>query len=168
MNIICGWNVANSILIKSFKDKVYITPLKLNCLVYLLYSEYLYSTQETLFNETFMKADKGPILFSLYEKFASYKYDVIKRYATDAKSKITYVQNEKFNECLNYIWEKYKNKSENDILLYLENGDRYNKKKTGCVIDKCDILNDIIEIKEKELEQARSYVRKLTPPNNKR
>ena len=42
MNIIYGWNIANSILIKSFKDKIYITPLKLNCLVYLLYSEYLY------------------------------------------------------------------------------------------------------------------------------
>ena len=46
--MISGWVVANSILKKSFEENIYITPLKLNYLVYLLYSNYLYNKNEKL------------------------------------------------------------------------------------------------------------------------
>ena len=62
MNVVCGWNVANSILKKSFEEENYITPLKLNCLVYLLYSEYLYLNGDILCNELFVKTEFGPVL----------------------------------------------------------------------------------------------------------
>ena len=42
MDVISGWHAANSILKKSFEEKNYVTLFKLNCLVYLIYSEYLY------------------------------------------------------------------------------------------------------------------------------
>ena len=48
MDIVCGRDIANSILKKSFEEEKYITPLKLNCLVYLLYTEYLYIDMEEL------------------------------------------------------------------------------------------------------------------------
>ena len=166
MNIICGWHIANSILIKSFNDKIYITPLKLNCLAYLLYSECLYLSGESLFSEKFIKTEEGPILLSNHYKFSSYGDKVIKKYATDAKGKVTYVESKFFDECLNYIWEKYKNKNEYDILSYIEDGNEYSKKNNKEQIDDIDILKDIISIKEEKLNDAKSYIKKLTPLKN--
>ena len=57
--------MANSILKKSFEDGIYITPLKLNCLTYFLYSNYLFKTGDVLFTELFMKIDEGLVLPSL-------------------------------------------------------------------------------------------------------
>ena len=166
MNIICGWHIANSILIKSFKDKIYITPLKLNCLIYLLYSEYLYLTGEPLLSENFIKSKEGPIILSNYYKFNSYGDDIIETYAEDAKGKVTYVESELFNECLNYIWEVFKNKDEYDILSYIEDGNKYSKKNNKEQIEDIDILYDMISIKEEKLNDAKSYIKKLTPSKN--
>lgn len=96
MNVVCGWNVANSILKKSFEEENYITPLKLNCMVYLLYSEYLYLTGEKLFNEFFEKTKYGPVVPSIYSKFETLKNNVITRYAKDANDRIMFVRNDKF------------------------------------------------------------------------
>jgi len=162
MNIVCGWQVANSILIKSFEDKIYITPLKLDCLIYLLYSEYLYLTGEKLFSETFMKTSYGsPKLTSIYEKFGVYGNNVIRSYAFDARGKITYVGNETFDKCLMYVWEEYKNIPTVEVLSYLNDGKQYSRRKPGFVIDELDSLNDIITKKENELEVAKSNVKKL-------
>lgn len=166
MNIIYGWNIANSILIKSFKDKIYITPLKLNCLVYLLYSEYLYLTGEPLLTETFIKTAKGPIVPSIYYKFISYENYVINNYIKDAKGKVTYVKDGIFDECLIRIWGVFKNKSDYDILSYIEDGNEYSKKNNEEQLNDIDILNDILTRKEKELENAKSYIKKLTLQKN--
>lgn len=168
MKPICGWNIANSILIKSFDDEIYITPLKLNCLVYLLYSEYLYLTGEPLLSEKFIKTEEGPIILSNHYKFCSYGDNVIETYAEDAKGKVIYLESELFDECLNYIWEKYKNKDEYDILSYIEDGNEYSKKNNEEQIKDIDILYDIISIKEEESEEARSYIKKLTQSKNNR
>ena len=140
MDVICGWNVANSILKKSFEEENYITPLKLNCMVYLLYSEYLYLTGEKLFNEFFEKTKFGPVVPSIYSKFGILKNNVITRYAKDALGKIICARNDKFNECLSHIWEKYKNFSDDTILFYVESGIAVSKKQYGELLNDGDIL----------------------------
>ena len=154
------WSL-ESILIKSFNDKIYITPLKLNCLVYLLYSEYLYLNSRELFNEKFIKTEEGPIICSIYQKFNSYENNVIKSYAKDAKGKILYVQSEKFNDYLTRVWERYKNKSEENILSYIESGYGYSNKNKDEELEERDILKDMISRKKYELEEAKSYLKKL-------
>ena len=161
MNVICGWNVANSILIKSFNDKIYVTPVKLNCLIYLLYGEYLYTTGDTLFSELFTKTENGPVLTTVYQKFNSYGNKIIKNYAKDAKDKTIYVDNGIFVKCLNYIWDRYKNMSLDDLLLYIETGYTYRNKSMYDTINNIDVLNDMIIKKENELERAREYMKKL-------
>lgn len=167
MNIIYGCHIANSILKKSPEDKIYITPLKLNCLIYLLYSEYLYLTGESLFNETFIKTKKGPIVPSVYYKFISYENYIINNYIKDAKGKVIYVKDGIFDECLIHIWGVFKNKSEYEMLSYIENGNEYSKKNNEEQLNDIDILKDILFRKEKELENAKSYIKKLTPSKNK-
>ena len=167
MEIICGWYVANSILKKSFEEKNYITPLKLNCLIYLLYSGYLYLNENRLFNEVCEKTKLGPIVPSIYYKFNIFGNKVITKYAKDAKGRIMGISSDTFDECLSRVWEKFKNMDDGTILSYIESGCRYSKREIGEILTDVDMLIDEISRKEKELENAKSYIKKLTPLQNK-
>ena len=161
MNVVCGWNVANSILKKSFEEENYITPLKLNCMVYLLYSEYFYLTREKLFNEFFENTKYGPVVPSIYSKFGTLKNNVITRYAKDANDRIMFVRDDKFEECVSHIWKKYKNFSDDTILFYVESGIAVSKKQYGELLSDSDILQTEIYRNEFELKQAKSYEKKI-------
>ena len=115
MEIICGWHVANSILKKSFEEEKYITPLKLNYLVYLLSSEYLYKNGKNLFNEVCEKTKLGPVVPSIYCKFNSYRNKVITTYASDASGRTRGIHSHEFDNLLSCVWEKYKNIFEIEI-----------------------------------------------------
>ena len=163
MEIICGWHVANSILEKSFEEENYITALKLNYLVYLLYSEHLYLKGEGLFNELFEKTELGPVVPSVYSKFNLLSKKVITKYAKDASDRVRAISGDMFDDYLSRIWEKYKNIDEDTILSYIESGYGYSRREDGEALTEADILMDQISRKEKELEKAKSYLRKLTP-----
>lgn len=161
MDIICGWHVANSILKKSFNEEHYITPLKLNFLLYLLCSEYLYLNGTGLFNETFEKTKLGPVVPSVYYKFNSFGNKCITSYAQDASGKTEIVNSEIFADCLSRVWEKFKNLDDYITLLYIESGSSYSEKNLGEILTETDILLDEISRKEEELENAKNYIKKL-------
>ena len=159
MNVVCGWYVANSILKKSFEEKNYITPLKLNCLVYLLSSEYLYLNGECLSNELFEKTKYGPVLPSIYFKFNSFGNRVITKYAKDATGKIIHINGIKFDESLLHIWEKFKNIDDATIISYIGSGSNYSKKEMDRTISEREMLMDEIDRQEKTLEKAKVYTK---------
>ena len=163
MNVICGWYVANSILEKSFNDRdnIYVTPLKLNCLIYLLYANYLYKTNISLCNEPFIKTKNGPVLPSVEFKFGSFRNNFINRFARDSVGKIFHIKNNfEFNECLSYIWSNYKYMSDVEIFNLVCNMDSFKKKEMYEVIDVSDILDDEIKRVEKKLEEVKLSRRK--------
>lgn len=164
MDIICGWHVANSILQKSFEEENYITPQKLNFLVYLLCSEYLYLYGTGLFNEVCEKTELGPVVPSVYYKFNSFRNKFITRYAQDASGKTKGINSEEFDECLSRVWEKFKNMDDDTTLSYIESGSGYSRKNLGEILTEDDMLMDEISRKEEELENAKSYIKKLIPP----
>ena len=79
----------------------------------------------------------------------------------EVRGKITYAGNETFDECLTYVWEKFKNIPTVEVLSYLADGKQYSRRKPGFVLSELDALNDIITKKENELEVAKSNVKKL-------
>ena len=164
MEIICGWLVANSILKKAFEEKKYITPLKLNCLIYLLCSEYLFLNKDGLFNEVCEKTKLGPIVPSVYYKFNIFGNKVITKYAKDAKGRTMGISSDSFDECLSRVWEKFKNMDDATILSYVESGCGYSERDVGEILTDVDMLIDEISRKEEELENAKSYIKKLIPP----
>lgn len=166
MEIICGWHAANSILEKSFEEENYITPLKLNYLVYLLSSEYLYLNGEGLFNEVCEKTEFGPVVPSVYYKFNSFRNKVITNYAQDASGRTKGISSDVFDECLSCVWEKFKNMDEDTTLSYIESGNCYSRKELGEILTEADMLMDEISRREEELEVAKSYIKKLTPPRH--
>ena len=58
-------SIANRFIRQAKVEDVYLSPLKLHCLVYLLYRQYLKKTKMTLFKELFVAGKNGPILLSL-------------------------------------------------------------------------------------------------------
>jgi len=160
MDIVCGWHIANSILKKSFEEENYITPLKLNCLVYLLYSEYLYLNGDILCNELFVKTEFGPVLPSIYSKFSSFGNKVITKYAKDSKGKASGVNGDAFDECLSHVWAKFKNVDDISTLSYIKSGLGYSRREDEDILRENDMLMDEISRKEKELEKAKSYIKK--------
>ena len=166
MKIICGWHVANSVLAKSFDEENYITFLKLNYLVYLICSEYLYLDGENLFNELFEKTENGPILPSIYFKFNCFDNSKITDFAKNNFGRAIGINSNLFDECLSHIWERYKNQDEDTILSYIENGNNYSQKENEEILTEIDMLLDEIDRKEKDLLNAKSYIKKLTPTRN--
>ena len=161
MDNICGWHIANSILKKSFDEENYITFTKLNCLTYLLCSLYLYLNINELINERFEKTELGPVLPSIYSKFHSFGNRVITKYAKDIKGKTRGIYGANFDECLSSIWEKFKDIDDATILSYIERGYSYSRREEGEILTKSDMLMDEIIRKERELEKAKSYIKKF-------
>lgn len=94
--------LANSIIKFANGKNIKINSIKLNNLIYLIYTDYFYHTQHKLFNEQFSLSHKGPIIPSIYFKFNSYGEDEIKTYASDSKRKIYTVHNESLDSIINY------------------------------------------------------------------
>lgn len=57
--------VANRFIRQARTEDVLLSPLKLQCLIYLLYRQYLKKTKRRLFDEVFVAALNGPMLLSM-------------------------------------------------------------------------------------------------------
>lgn len=119
MEVICSWNIANVFLKKSFKEGIYIAPLKLNFLIYLLYSHYLYNTGEKLFSEFFIKTNEGPLLANIKAKIGNFNNNVITKYAKDAVGNTYGVNGDMLKAILDFIWNLYKYMDDHELLLFL-------------------------------------------------
>ena len=82
--MITALNVANNFLERSFEEKVNISPMKLQKLVYILYKEYLKETGYKLFSEKFEAWKYGPVLPNLYNEFKNFKANPITSYALNS------------------------------------------------------------------------------------
>jgi len=153
-NVICGWNIANSFLKKSFEERISITITKLNCLVYLLYSDYLYLFNCKLCNETFIKTDNGPVLPTIYAKFSSFGESIINRFACDSTGRIFMIKNTTdFENRLGYIWDWYKNISDVEMLDFVNQ--LIGEKANGQHLYDIDILEAEINRREEILKRQR-------------
>lgn len=109
--MITALNIANNFLEKGFHEKINISPMKLQKLIYILYKEYLKRTGLRLFTENFEVWQYGPVLPNVYSEFKGYKANPIKNYALNADesiSKVNIVQGSNFEEIFNNVWNKYK------------------------------------------------------------
>jgi uncharacterized phage-associated protein len=103
--------VSNNFLMRSFEQGIYITPMKLQKMLYFLYRDYLQKTKEPLFTERFMAWKYGPVLDSVYQVFKQYRSNSIKQYGgySGQAYMIKEESNEIFRNILSDIWDKCKN-----------------------------------------------------------
>lgn len=104
--------VANNFLKRGQDEKINITPLKLQKLVYFLYKAYLKQTGEPLFSERFETWKLGPVVPSIYAEFSSYGKLPIQSFATDSRNKCFIVtESGVFKKCIDQVWETYRDYS---------------------------------------------------------
>ncbi|MBR6647500.1 MAG: DUF4065 domain-containing protein, partial [Clostridia bacterium] len=64
--------VANNFIARALNENVPLTPMKLQKLIYFLYKEYLKTTGERLFTESFEVWQYGPVIASVYDEFKGF------------------------------------------------------------------------------------------------
>lgn len=103
--------IANNILSRAFAEKVYISPMKLQKILYFVASEYQKATKRVLLEEPFATWAYGPVVYSVYDEFRSFSKDNIKRYARDARGDVFVIdeaQDIELKVALDRVWDKAK------------------------------------------------------------
>lgn len=107
-------NLCNNILYRGERDRIQISPMKLQKLLYYLCRDYVKETGQSPIAEQFEVWQYGPVLPSVYGEFKSFGSNPIKAYAKDALGR-SYMVSEKENpilaKVLDIVWAKYKNYS---------------------------------------------------------
>lgn len=101
----------NTILYKAFKEKIPVTPMKLQKLLYFSHREYLKKTGQPLFNERFEPWPYGPVLPSVYEEFRSFHSSPITMFAKNANGSASVLSEQGAPEAyqaISAVWERYK------------------------------------------------------------
>lgn len=146
-----GCTVSNSILRSANSRGMEITPLKLNCLVYLVYSYYTCAYPNLsngrfgygkLFDESFTKTALGPVVPTNDFFFSSFGADPISCYAMDAKGTVICNDDENFNRSLSRVFDAYGDKDDISLLGVIEAGRRYSRLENGDTITDNDIAID--------------------------
>lgn len=106
--------VANSILHRAFAEKIPVTPMKLQKLLFFVTCLYQRATDSRLLTESFQPWKYGPVCRSVYDEFRGFGGKPITRYAQDAMGHV-YIADEDatpaLRKALNLVWENMKNHS---------------------------------------------------------
>lgn len=101
--------VANNFIMRALNEKISLTPMKLQKLIYFLYKDYLKATDERLFTDQFEAWQYGPVLTSVYDEFKGFGANSITRFARDSLGDVyTALEEGDFKICFERIWERYK------------------------------------------------------------
>ena len=106
--------VSNELIKKAQNENIVdLTPMKLQKLLYFTAGHYAAKTSESLFPESFMVWQYGPVLASVYYEFSSFGSQAITLYAANAQGQVetlnpNYAGNIPIYTAINEVWEKYK------------------------------------------------------------
>ena len=104
-------DLSNNILYRAKKEKVSVSPMKLQKLLYYVCVKYVKETGVYPIFERFEPWPYGPVIPSIYFEFKSYGCSPIKTYCKDAKGNSRMVDedvNPTLKYCLDVIWQKFK------------------------------------------------------------
>jgi len=104
-------SLCNNILWRAQKDKVAVTPMKLQKLLYYICAKYVQETGIYPILERFEVWRYGPVIPSVYSEFKSFRASPINKYSKDAKGQANIVDEDAspiLRGCIDFIWGKYK------------------------------------------------------------
>lgn len=138
--------LANNILRRSFEQKIPITPMKLQKLLYFIYRDYLQETGKMLFPERFEVWRYGPVISSVYHEFKQYGSKPITSYSKDSVGDSYIVKEDNIlRRIIDDNWERFKDMSgiEMSRLTHLESSAWAKAvEKRSYFLDDEDIKND--------------------------
>ncbi len=110
--------LSNNILKRGKRDKVDISPMKLQKLLYYACVMYAKKTGDLPISERFEVWQSGPVLTSVHSAFEPFEARPIPHYCPNAKGEakvVTEDRNPVLRSCLDYVWCKMKGYSAMDL-----------------------------------------------------
>ena len=104
--------IANSILRRAFKEKIAVSPMKLQKLMFFITCLYQRNTGHRLLTESFQPWRYGPVCGAVYGEFKSFGGNPITEYAKDAMGNV-YAADEssspELKKAIDTVWDHMKN-----------------------------------------------------------
>lgn len=106
--------VANNILQRAFRDKVDVSPMKLQKLLYFVTCLYQRKTRKRLLSEPFQQWKYGPVCRSVYDEFHVFRGNPIRKYGKDSAGNMYCIDednNKELRKVLDFVWGMMRNMS---------------------------------------------------------
>ncbi len=104
-------SLCNNVLTRARKEKIDVTPMKLQKLLYYICVKYVKETGVFPLYEHFEVWKYGPVIPSIYAEFKPFGSSPIKNLTCNAKRKSMMVDedaNPTLKKCINYVWDNLK------------------------------------------------------------
>lgn len=138
--------LANTFILKGAEESIPLTPMKIQLLIYLLYSRYYQITGQQLFTERFEKWKYGAVLLSVHYYFRDFGANPVTRFARNAYGNVEVIElryRTAIQQAFTEVWEKYKNFSSVQLSdMVRKENTAWNRAVNGILQDE-DILNEI-------------------------
>lgn len=122
---------ANNMIRRAREQGVNLTNLKLQKLLYLLYTKYYFDTGDSLFPDRFEAWQYGPVLTEIYDIFKIEGSKPIVDLRPDANGEVLIISETGiFGECFDYVWSNYARQGAAN-LVDLTHGDEKSEYKTA-------------------------------------
>ena len=109
--------VANNMIRRANDQDISLTNLKLQKLLYILYTRYLFHTKEPLFSDRFEAWKYGPVLSDVYDVFKREGANPIIDMRPDSNGQVLIASEVgEFGESFDDIWAKYARQSASDLV----------------------------------------------------
>ena len=142
--------IANELIYRSRNEKVSLSPMKLQKILYFIYRNYLQKTSEPLFSERFQTWKYGPVLYTVYSEFKKYEANGITDYYFSSDGKAYSISEEEvLNNVINDVWNQCKRLGAIQLaeLTHREEGAWYRAFERGSpILDDSEIMKDTIAI----------------------
>jgi uncharacterized phage-associated protein len=147
-------SIANAFLTRAFRDKIGISPMKMQKLAYIAQGYSLVETGEPLFDELFEAWQFGPVLPSLYHECKVYRNGSVTDYLRDVDLHTSQYSaaplptgDEAVDQIIDFVWHQYG--KQNAVALsdwtHAKGGPWYTVTKGGTeILRNKDIPNDLI------------------------
>lgn len=120
--------LSNNILVRAQEEKIDITPMKLQKLLYYVCVKYAKETGNSPISEHFEVWKYGPVVATVYAEFKPFGSKTITKFSQNAMGKSKMVDedaNPILKKCLDYVWNKFKR------LSGIELSERTHKRESG-------------------------------------
>ena len=109
--MITALDVANTFLARAKKEKIDISPMKLQKLIYILYKNYLKETKKKLFSDKVEVWKYGPVISEVYQAFKEYRSNRITEFYLNRDGSYNTVKlgnNSHFDKIFEKVWNEYR------------------------------------------------------------
>ena len=102
--------LSNNFIMKALQEKISLSPMKLQKLIYFTYRDYLQSTGKQLFSEPISAWKYGPVVESVYNHFKPFGANGINKFYKNSAGEVSILLESfaPFGDAIRQVWDRYR------------------------------------------------------------